>query len=101
LTLAPEEGVSKPPLSQVKLAQFQTPLNRKVGNVTFDNAPFGSAMKGVVLTNTGELLETPSSNGFAKLFVATPKVGLNFEKIFEYEEEQTEKPVEDPETEIT
>lgn len=108
LTLSPDEiNGTKPPPSHVKSAMFQTPLTRKVGRVPFDSAiaPLGSAMKGVVLTTTGETLATPSPTEFAKLFVATPKVGMNFQKIFddEYEEENTEKPTassEDDEPEV-
>ena len=81
------------------VADFKTPLTRKVGKTPFDNGlPLGSAMKGVVLTSTGETLTTPAPTQFENLFVATPKVGLNFEKIFDesYEEEDTQKP-EEPE----
>ncbi|KAI0784315.1 hypothetical protein C8Q75DRAFT_779630 [Abortiporus biennis] len=42
-----------------------------------------SAMKGVILTTTGECLPTPSPAEFAKLFMATPKVSLNFRQIFD------------------
>lgn len=79
------------------MADFKTPLTRKVGKTPFDNGlPLGSAMKGVVLTLTGETLSTPAPAQFANLFVATPKVGLHFEKIFDesYEEEDTQKPEE-------
>jgi NIMA (never in mitosis gene a)-related kinase len=60
-------------------------------------------MKGVVLTSTGETLTTPVPTQLANLFVATPKVGFNFEKIFDesYEEEDTpraEEPIHDDET---
>jgi len=97
--LSPEDPPSKPPVSMVTrpTADFKTPLTRKVGKTPFDNAlPLGSAMKGVVLTSTGETLSTPAPAQFANLFVATPKVGLNFEKIFDesYEEEDTQKPEE-------
>lgn len=108
LTLSPDEvNATKPPMTHVKSTMFQTPLTRKVGRVPFDSAiaPLGSAMKGVVLTTTGETLATPNPTELAKLFVATPKVGMNFEKIFddEYEEEDTEKPTpfsEDEEPEV-
>jgi NIMA (never in mitosis gene a)-related kinase 2 len=98
LTLSPEEAVSKAPLSQTEPVTFQTPLTRKVGKCPFDDAtaPLGSAMKGVVLTNTGEALATPNPTELAKLFVSSPQVGMNFDKFFddEYEEEDTEKPLE-------
>ena len=86
------------------MADFKTPLARKVGKTPFDNGlPLGSAMKGVVLTSTGESLSTPAPTQFANLFVSTPKVGLNFEKIFDesYEEENTQKPEEPPQDDET
>lgn len=43
-----------------------------------------SAMKGVVLTATGETLATPAPGELAKLFNKSPKVGLNFAKIFDF-----------------
>jgi len=99
--LSPEDPPSKPPVSMLTrpMADFKTPLTRKVGKTPFDNGlPLGSAMKGVVLTSTGETLTTPAPAQFANLFVATPKVGLGFEKIFDesYEEEDTQRP-EEPE----
>ncbi|KAF5364973.1 hypothetical protein D9758_008178 [Tetrapyrgos nigripes] len=42
-----------------------------------------SAMKGVILTATGEALTTPAPADLAKLFVESPKVGLDFTKIFD------------------
>ena len=45
-----------------------------------------SAMKGVVLTSTGESLNTPAPTALSKLFDASPKVGLNFTKIFDFDE---------------
>lgn len=42
-----------------------------------------SAMKGVILTATGEALATPSPNELAKIFSQSPRVGLGFTKIFE------------------
>jgi len=97
--LSPEDPPSKPPVSMLTrpMADFKTPLTRKVGKTPFDNGlPLGSAMKGVVLTSTGETLSTPAPAQFSNLFVATPKVGLNFEKIFDesFEEEDTQKPEE-------
>jgi len=57
-----------------------------------------SAMKGVVLTATGESLATPTPTEVAKLFNSSPKVGLNFGKIFDFEsgdedDESTNTPV--------
>jgi NIMA (never in mitosis gene a)-related kinase len=43
-----------------------------------------SAMKGVVLTTTGEVLATPTPAALANLFNNSPKVGLNFAKIFDF-----------------
>ncbi|KXN85884.1 G2-specific protein kinase nim-1 [Leucoagaricus sp. SymC.cos] len=57
---------------------LQTPIMRP--NCT-DTLP--SAMKGVVLTATGETLATPSPTELAKLFNQSPRVGLGFTKIFE------------------
>ncbi|PFH46257.1 hypothetical protein AMATHDRAFT_199708 [Amanita thiersii Skay4041] len=42
-----------------------------------------SAMKGVILTSTGEVLATPTPAELASLFNISPKVGLDFTKIFE------------------
>lgn len=42
-----------------------------------------SAMKGVILTATGETLATPSPSELAKIFNQSPRVGLGFTKIFE------------------
>ncbi|EIW74003.1 kinase-like protein [Coniophora puteana RWD-64-598 SS2] len=44
-----------------------------------------SAMKGVVLTSTGQPLSTPTPAELANLFVNSPRVGLDFGKIFEFE----------------
>ena len=60
------------------LTVLQTPIMRP--NYT-DTLP--SAMKGVILTATGETLATPSPNELAKLFSQSPRVGLGFTKIFE------------------
>ncbi|KAF8624338.1 hypothetical protein AX17_007166 [Amanita inopinata Kibby_2008] len=43
-----------------------------------------SAMKGVVLTSTGEVLATPTPAELANIFSISPKVGLNFAKIFDF-----------------
>jgi hypothetical protein len=47
---------------------------------------FPSDMKGVVLTTTGKMLSTPAPSELAKLFDASPKVGLHFAKIFNFDE---------------
>ena len=55
-----------------------------------DLAP--SAMKGVILTSTGETLETPTPTEFANIFKGTPKVGLNFAKIFDFSVDDIQGP---------
>jgi hypothetical protein len=45
-----------------------------------------SAMKGVVLTSTGEILATPYPLELVNLFNRSPKAGPNFGKIFDFEE---------------
>jgi hypothetical protein len=50
-----------------------------------------SAMKGVVLTETGETLATPTPAELVNLFNASPKVGLNFAKIFDFEDADDEE----------
>ena len=42
-------------------------------------------MKGIVLTSTGESLATPSQAELVNLFNCSPKVGLNFGKIFDFD----------------
>ena len=60
---------------------METPISRPI---QMDYMP--SAMKGVVLTSTGEILATPSPAKLVNLFNRSPKVGLNFGKIFDFEE---------------
>jgi NIMA (never in mitosis gene a)-related kinase len=48
-------------------------------------------MKGVVFTATGETLATPTPAELTNLFVNSPKVGLNFAKIFDFEEEDQDR----------
>ncbi|KAH6897821.1 kinase-like domain-containing protein [Coprinopsis sp. MPI-PUGE-AT-0042] len=55
-----------------------------------------SAMKGVVLTATGEPLATPSPAELATLFNSSPPVGLNFGKIFDFDKENEEQAVNFP-----
>ena len=45
-----------------------------------------SATKGAVLTSTSEILPTPASAELINLFNRSLKVGLNFGKIFDFEE---------------
>ena len=55
-----------------------------------------SAMKGVVLTSTGEILATATPTELVNLFKRSPKVGLNFGKIFDFEEgDSGEKEIQD------
>ncbi|KAJ3871710.1 kinase-like domain-containing protein [Lentinula edodes] len=61
----------------VSFPEILTPATRLV------HATPASAMKGVVLTSTGEVLTTPAPSDLAKLFVDSPKVGLDFTKIFD------------------
>jgi NIMA (never in mitosis gene a)-related kinase 2 len=57
---------------------LQTPITRPAYT-----ASLPSAMKGVILTATGETLSTPTPSEIDNLFNESPKVGLNFNKIFE------------------
>ncbi|KAG6811752.1 hypothetical protein H0H92_005949 [Tricholoma furcatifolium] len=60
-------------------------LSTPITKVTkLDSLP--SAMKGVVLTSTGEVLATPTPAELVNLFHNSPKVGLNFTKIFDFED---------------
>lgn len=77
------------------IAQLSTPLPRTTNKL---KELFGqpSAMKGVVLTATGEVLATPSPAELAGMFDlsrrfedevgASPKVGLNFAQVFDFED---------------
>lgn len=80
------ERFSKPPV-------FETPMN-KAAAAPVNFAP-PSAMKGVVLTSTGEKLATPSPTEFAKLFIETPRVCLNFSQIFDFDSEAEDSVDED------
>ncbi|RDB23669.1 G2-specific protein kinase nim-1 [Hypsizygus marmoreus] len=66
------------PLSHI-FPSLNTPMTRLART---DFMP--SAMKGVVLTATGETLATPTPAELANLFSKSPKVGLNFTKIFDF-----------------
>ncbi|KAJ6518760.1 kinase-like domain-containing protein [Mycena sanguinolenta] len=76
------------------IAQLSTPLPRTTNKLKELFQP--SAMKGVVLTTTGEALATPSPAELAKMFDlskrfedevgASPKVGLNFAQVFDFED---------------
>jgi hypothetical protein len=73
---------------------LETPISRNVVSLN-DYVP--SAMKGIILTSTGEALATPTPGELAKLFVASPKVGLNFAKIFDFDDDvESEHPPASP-----
>ncbi|XP_006461986.1 hypothetical protein AGABI2DRAFT_118840 [Agaricus bisporus var. bisporus H97] len=80
LTPGPADTHRKP------LLPLKTPITRP--NYA-DTLP--SAMKGVVLTATGEPLATPSATELTCLFTQTPRVGLGFTKIFESDNSSTVK----------
>ncbi|KAI9567210.1 kinase-like domain-containing protein [Boletus coccyginus] len=66
-------------------SNMATPTNRNVARPAQDYMP--SAMKGVILTQTGQPLATPTPTELTNLFVNSPKVGLDFAKIFDFESE--------------
>ena len=66
-------------------SNMATPVNRNVSRPVEDYMP--SAMKGVILTQTGQPLATPTPAELANLFVNSPRVGLDFAKIFDFESE--------------
>lgn len=88
LTESPEQVKTKTvaPTPMQKMPAFETPMPTKCADLLADLAP-ASAMKGVILTATGQPVATPSPAELAKLFVDTPKVGLNFAKIFDFDTE--------------
>ncbi|KAJ7765393.1 kinase-like domain-containing protein [Mycena maculata] len=73
-----------------------TPLPRGTNNKLKELFAQPSAMKGVVLTATGEALATPSPAELAGMFDlsrrfedevgASPKIGLNFAQVFDFED---------------
>jgi len=67
-------------VSSTKIPSLETPVSRPAYT---DFIP--TAMKGIVLTSTGESLATPSQAELVNLFNCSPKVGLNFAKIFDFE----------------
>lgn len=87
-----DEKTTKTPFEEVK--NVLEPLNRLPTHPCTPGPPKlhprafptpGSAMKGVVLTATGEILNTPAPSA---LFAKTPKVVLNFAKIFDFEDDE-------------
>ena len=81
------EPVKVSPPQAYTLPEFKTPMPTKSANVVGADLVPHSAMKGVILTATGEPVATPTQAELAKLFVETPKVGLNFAKIFDFDAE--------------
>ncbi|PSS35570.1 hypothetical protein PHLCEN_2v1481 [Hermanssonia centrifuga] len=79
----PQQTPVRPAKSRM-MPEFQTPMNRAAAPLDY---AMPSAMKGVILTETGEKLATPSPAEVAKLFIATPKVSLNFAQIFDFDSE--------------
>ena len=67
---------------------LETPVNRNIAKPLADYET--SAMKGVVFTATGETLTTPTPAELTNLFVNSPRVGLNFAKIFDFEKRNGE-----------
>ncbi|KAJ8590485.1 kinase-like protein [Rhizopogon salebrosus TDB-379] len=59
---------------------LETPVSRSVK----PDIPF-SAMKGVILTETGQPLATPTPAELAKLFLKPPTVNIGFPKIFDFD----------------
>jgi hypothetical protein len=85
------QATSKSTPSMCHAASVETPTSRPI---PMNYMP--SAMKGVVLTSTGEILATPTPAELVNLFKCSPKVGLNFGKIFDFEEgDSGEKAVQD------
>ncbi|KIK91246.1 hypothetical protein PAXRUDRAFT_831005 [Paxillus rubicundulus Ve08.2h10] len=66
-------------------SNMETPISRNIAQPVQDVAV--SAMKGVILTQTGQPLATPTPAELANLWVNSPKIGLGFAKIFEFESE--------------
>ncbi|EGN95780.1 hypothetical protein SERLA73DRAFT_76842 [Serpula lacrymans var. lacrymans S7.3] len=75
-------------VSKQEFPSLETPNNRNIAKVPPNYMP--SAMKGVVLTTTGQPLETPTPAELATLFVNSPKVGLDFAKIFDFDTDAEE-----------
>ena len=75
------EPTSQPTPSTHHIASMETPISRPI---QMDYMP--SATKGAVLTSTSEILATPAPAELVNLFSRSPKVGLNFGKIFDFEE---------------
>ncbi|OAX38006.1 kinase-like protein [Rhizopogon vinicolor AM-OR11-026] len=74
---------------------LETPISRTVKL----DVPF-SAMKGVILTETGQPLATPTPAELAKLFVKPPKINIEFAKIFDFDDGGENSDAEDGEGDI-
>ncbi|TRM60001.1 kinase-like domain-containing protein [Schizophyllum amplum] len=93
---APTPRPRPPPASP--FPAISTPIAR----VTMPKVNMPSAMKGVVLTATGETLATPKPAELVDLFCKSPRVGLNFAKIFDFDEGETDdEDDEEPETRLS
>ena len=83
MTTAASGGLG--PVFSTKIPSVETPVSQRPTYVEF----IPSAMKGVVLTSTGESLAASSQaeRELVSLFNSSPKleVGLNFAKIFDFE----------------
>ena len=71
---------SQPTPTTRHIASMETPISRPS---QMDYMP--SAMKGVVLTSTGEILATSSPAELVNSFNRSPKVGQKFGKVFDFE----------------
>ncbi len=82
----PENGQAIPKFlgTNKQLPALQTPITRPNYTVSLP-----SAMKGVILTSTGELIATPTPTELVNLFSRSPRVGLGFAKILESDSEPT------------
>ncbi|KAJ3506182.1 hypothetical protein NLJ89_g7011 [Agrocybe chaxingu] len=80
-------NVPPPAPTSMRIPSLETPISRP----TFAGfIPPLSAMKGVVLTSTGETLATPSPAELVSLLNCSPRVGLNFARIFDFEERKAD-----------
>ncbi|KAI0028441.1 kinase-like domain-containing protein [Vararia minispora EC-137] len=76
--LEPLSHFSKEPTPRRRSSAYVTPQNTAAKPIF----PLASAMKGVILTSSGEALATPTPSELAKFFVASPKASFGFAKIF-------------------
>jgi hypothetical protein len=80
--------------------QLETPVDRMAPPAF----PLASAMKGVILTETGEPLATPAPGSkLVDIFVETPRISnnsLGFAKIFDFDEEEEEEEETSPQEDV-